>query len=194
MNRSSVALCNLRAVVILIVLAFHSVLPYSPLCRPPRIPSIARLICGSPFHRGQPAMVRLRPVLRLAGCGSDHPDVFPLGAVRAVKPCAQGKLEVSVGPPAADWLPFVLAVVFLRRSPIIPPIARLPLTPASNAFWQHWLALPFWPSGPQWFLCELLAFNILAAAMHGFVPGWDQRLVRLVAFAGGNPIRFLSFW
>jgi len=28
MNRSSIALCNLRAFVIIIVLAFHSVLPY----------------------------------------------------------------------------------------------------------------------------------------------------------------------
>jgi surface polysaccharide O-acyltransferase-like enzyme len=36
-----------------------------------------------------------------------------------------------------------------------------------------------------------LAFNILAVAMHRFVPGWDQCLVRLVAFAGGNPVRFL---
>src|SRR4029450_1896686 len=60
-------------------------------------------MAGLSDHR-QPAMVRLRPVLRLAGCRSDDPDVFPLGPVRAVKPCQQGKLEVLVRPPAADWL------------------------------------------------------------------------------------------
>jgi peptidoglycan/LPS O-acetylase OafA/YrhL len=62
--------------------------------------------------------------------------------------------------------------------------------PSVNAYWQHWLALPFWPNGPQWFLCQLMALNLLAAALHRFAPGWSERLVRLVAFAGGNPVRF----
>jgi len=39
-------------------------------------------------------------------------------------------------------------------------------------------------------LWQLLALNMLAAAMQRFVPGWGERLVRLGAFAGGNPIRF----
>jgi hypothetical protein len=35
--------------------------------------------------------------------------------------------------------------------------------PGLAAFWQHWLALPFWPSGPPWFLWVLLVFNLIAA-------------------------------
>ena len=45
-------------------------------------------------------------------------------------------------------------------------------------------------TGRQWFLGQLLAFNILAVVLHRFVPGWDQQLVRPVACAGRNPIRF----
>ena len=192
MSRSSIALVNLRAVVILIVLAFHSVLPYLASLPPAAYPFDERALSMAGFSdRGQPAMVRLRPVLRLAGCGSDDPDVFPLGPVRAVKPCAQGKLEVLVGPSAADWPAVRAGRHFSCAARLLSRLSqRLPSTPASNAYWQHWLALPFWPCGPQWFLGQLLAFNVLAAAMHRFVPGWDQRLVRLVAFVGGNPVRF----
>ena len=43
--------------------------------------------------------------------------------------------------------------------------------PSLAAYWQHWLALPFWPCGPQWFLWQLLAFNVLAAGLQRFVPG-----------------------
>jgi glucan biosynthesis protein C len=88
-------------------------------------------------------------------------------------------------------LPFVLAVVFLAPLAYYAAYRTTAVDLGLDAYWQHWLALPFWPCGPQWFLGQLLAFNILAVAMHRFVPGWDQCLVRLVAFAGGNPVRFL---
>src|ERR1019366_2657886 len=54
-------------------------------------------------YRRQPSLVRLRPVLRLAGLELDDSHVFPLRPVRVAKPCAQGKLDVPVGSPAADW-------------------------------------------------------------------------------------------
>jgi glucan biosynthesis protein C len=88
-------------------------------------------------------------------------------------------------------LPFVLAVIFLAPLAYYAAYRTTAVDPGLDAYWQHLLALPFWPSGPQWFLGQLLAFNVLAAAMHRFAPGWDQRLVRPVAPAGGNPVRFL---
>ena len=45
-----------------------------------------------------------------------------------------------------------------------------------RAYWQHWLALPFWPCGPQWFLWQLLALNVLAAGLHRFARDWSERL------------------
>jgi hypothetical protein len=87
-------------------------------------------------------------------------------------------------------IPFALTVIFLAPLAYYPAYRATAIDPSLNAYWQHWLSLPFWPSGPQWFLWQLLAFNILAAAMHGVVPGWRERLVRLVASASENPIRF----
>ncbi len=87
-------------------------------------------------------------------------------------------------------LPFALAVIFLAPLAYYAAYRTTAVDPGLGAYWQHWRALPFWPCGPQWFLGQLLAFNILAAATHRFVPGWDRLLVRLVAFAGGNPVRF----
>ena len=42
--------------------------------------------------------------------------------------------------------------------------------PSVSAFWRHWTALPFWPCGPQWFLCQLLALNLLAAVLYRYAP------------------------
>src|SRR5260370_10540314 len=40
--------------------------------------------------------------------------------------------------------------------------------PGLTAYWQHWLALPFWPSGPPWFVWVLLVFALSAAALYRF--------------------------
>src|SRR5674476_233032 len=52
-------------------------------------------------HRGQPPLVRLRLVLRLAGYKLNGFDVFPLRPVRVAMSCAQRNLDVSVEAPTA---------------------------------------------------------------------------------------------
>src|SRR5450759_3747681 len=52
-------------------------------------------------HRGQPPLVRLRLVLRLAGYKLNGFDVFPLRPIRVAKSCAQRNLDVSVEAPTA---------------------------------------------------------------------------------------------
>jgi hypothetical protein len=61
-----------------------------------------------------------------------------------------------------------------------------------SAYWQHLTALPFWPCGPQWFLWQLLALNVLAAGLHRFAPGWTESLGRLAASARAHPIQFFG--
>lgn len=76
-------------------------------------------------------------------------------------------------------LPFALVVIFLM------PIAHYPVyrvsavDPSVSAYWRHWLALPFWPSGPPWFLWVLLVFDFAAAALFKFAPGLGDVLSRL---------------
>lgn len=86
-------------------------------------------------------------------------------------------------------LPMAFAIIFLAPLAYYAAFRTTAADPGVDAYWLAWQALPFWPCGPQWFLGQLLAFNILAAVTHRFVPGRDRRLVRLVAFTGGNPVR-----
>ena len=60
-------------------------------------------------------------------------------------------------------LPLVLVVVLLMPVTYYPTYLVTAADPSVSAYWQHWTALPFWPCGPQWFLWQLLALNVLAA-------------------------------
>jgi hypothetical protein len=48
----------------------------------------------------------------------------------------------------------------------------LPVTAADPTIAEYWqfMALPLWPSGPQWFLWQLLTLNILGAVLYRFWP------------------------
>ena len=80
-------------------------------------------------------------------------------------------------------LPLVLVVVFLMPVTYYPTYLVTAADPSVSAYWQHLTALPFWPCGPQWFLWQLLALNVLAAgaaslrAAHGAKAsaGWRHR-------------------
>ena len=67
-------------------------------------------------------------------------------------------------------MPFVLAVLILIPVAYYPSYRASAGGPSLDAYWQSWLALPFWPCGPQWFLWQLLILNVLAAALYRLVP------------------------
>ena len=59
------------------------------------------------------------------------------------------------------------------------PVYRIAAVDSSwSAFWFHWTALPFWPSGPMWFLWLLLTLNIAVAALYVLAPRSIEFLVR----------------
>jgi hypothetical protein len=193
MSRSSIAIVNLRAVVILIVLAFHSVLPYLA-----SLPPAAYQFDNAPYQ-----WLAFPIVDSQRWFGFDLFCAWQDVGLMSLMFFLSGLFVPSSLGRKGSWkflsdrllrigIPFVLAVIFLAPLAYYPTYRTTAVDPGLNAYWQHWLALPFWPNGPQWFLGQLLAFNVLAVAMHRFVPGWDQRLVRLVAFAGGNPVRFFA--
>ncbi|MGZ3359662.1 MAG: acyltransferase family protein [Xanthobacteraceae bacterium] len=191
MSRSSIAIVNLRAVVILIVLAFHSVLPYLAF-----LPPAAYQFDSAPYlWLAFPIVDSQRWFAFDLFCAWQDVGLMSLmfflsGLFVPSSLGRKGSWKFLSDRLLRIGIPFVLAVMFLAPLAYYPTYRATAVDPSLNAYWQHWLALPFWPNGPQWFLGQLLAFNVLAVAMHRFVPGWDQRLVRLVAFAGGNPIRF----
>ncbi|MGO9356620.1 MAG: acyltransferase family protein [Xanthobacteraceae bacterium] len=191
MNGSSVALSNLRAVVIIVVLAFHSVLPYLA-----SLPAVAYPFDSAPYlWQAFPIVDRHRWFGFDLFCAWQDLSLMALMFFLSglfVLPSLVRKGGWSF---LADRLlrigaPCALAIIVLSPLAYYPAYRVTAVDPGVSAYWQHWLSLPFWPCGPQWFLCQLVAFNILAVVMHRFAPGWGERLARLVAIASENPIRF----
>ncbi len=192
MSRSSVALVNLRAVVIIIVLAFHSVLPYLA-----SLPAAAYPFDSAPYRwLAFPIVDNQRWFGFDLFCAWQDVSLMTLmfflsGLFVPSSLARKGSWKFLSDRLLRIGLPLALAVLFLAPLAYYPAYRTTAVDPSLDAYWQHWLALPFWPSGPQWFLGQLLAFNVLAAALYRLAPGWDQPLVRLAAFAGGNPVRFV---
>src|SRR5262249_61824432 len=75
-------------------------------------------------------------------------------------------------------VPFVLGVYLLMPVAHYPVYRATAVDPSWSAFWAHWRALPFSPSGPLWFLWQLLLLDTAAAALYrlgsraggGFLP------------------------
>jgi hypothetical protein len=89
-------------------------------------------------------------------------------------------------------LPFALAVGLLM------PVAHYPIYRATaadtsvTAYWQHLLALPFWPSGPPWFLWVLLVFDVGAAALYAFARRSGEALGQIVSKLSARPAAFVT--
>jgi peptidoglycan/LPS O-acetylase OafA/YrhL len=88
--------------------------------------------------------------------------------------------------------PLVLVIAILTPLAYYATYLATAVDPSFSAFWRDWLALPFWPVGPQWFLVLLLLMNLIVAALHRFAPGLRDRLFAFTARVGDNPIRFFA--
>ena len=167
---TSVALDNLRAVVIVIVLVFHSVLAY---------------VAWAPAAAGfdsPPYDWRSFPIVddrRFFGfdlfCAWQ--DVYLMSLMFLLS-------GLFVWPSLVrkkDWaflrdrvlrlgLPFGFGIAVLMPLAIYPVYRVNAADPSLAAYWQALLALPFWPNGPLWFIWQLLALNLIAAALHWMAP------------------------
>jgi acyltransferase-like protein len=192
MSRSSIALTNLRAIVILIVLAFHSVLPY-----------LASLPAG-PFAFDRPPYQWLAfPIVdneRWFGfdlfCAWQDVGLMSLmfllsGLFVPSSLQRKGAAGFLVDRLIRIGLPILPAVVLLAPLAYFAAYRTTAVDPGLAAYWQHWLALPFWPCGPQWFLGQLLAVSLFTAALYWAFPGARQPFAAAVSVIGGDPGRFL---
>jgi peptidoglycan/LPS O-acetylase OafA/YrhL len=87
-------------------------------------------------------------------------------------------------------VPFVFGVYLLMPVAYYPVYRLTAADPGWPAFWSHWIALPFWPTGPIWFLWCLLVLNLAAAALFRLAPGAGELLTRLSAAAAAHPGQF----
>jgi glucan biosynthesis protein C len=170
MPRSSLALGNLRAFVILLVLSFHSVLAY------------LRFLPARPYAFDKPPYLwRTIPIIdshRWFGfdlyCAWQ--DVFLMSLFFLLSGLfvwpslrRKGALRFLYGRVLRLGVPFALVVALLMPITLYPTYLQTASDPSVAAYWRQWLALPFWPCGPMWFLGLLLVADFVSAA--GARPG-----------------------
>ena len=190
-SRSSLALNNLRAFVIIIVIAFHSVLAYLGSLGPFAFP-----FDNSPYQwRAFPIVDNHRWFGFDVFCAWQDVYLmalmFFLSALFAWPSLVRKGTRKFLGDRFSRLgVPFVFAVIIVMPLALYPVYRVTAADPGLVAYGQHFLALPFWPNGPMWFLWQLLALSILAAAVHRFAPNLVDRLARLSSFAGSRPGRY----
>jgi glucans biosynthesis protein C len=191
--RASLALDNLRAFVILLVLAFHSVLAY------------LNFLPASPFPFDSPPYLwRSFPIVdSRRWFGFDlfcaWQDVFLMSLFFFLSGLFVWRSLSRKGTAVFFFdrvlrigLPFALVVALLMPAALYPTYLQTAVAPGLIAYWRHWLALPFWPSGPVWFLWLLLLADIIAVGLHNLTPRWGDTLVRLSSGAGTHPARYFA--
>jgi peptidoglycan/LPS O-acetylase OafA/YrhL len=191
MPKSSLALANLRGFAILMVVAFHSFIAY--LGSQPAAPL--------PFDR-PPYGWQVNPIVdseRWFGfdlfCAFEYVHLMHLmfflsGLFVWSSLLRKGGRRFVYDRFLRLGIPFVIGIYLLMPVAYYPVYLVTGTDPSWSAFWSQWMALPFWPSGPMWFLWFLLALNIAAAALYWLAPRSGEFLGRLAVEAEAHPGRF----
>jgi Acyltransferase family len=191
MTKTSVALNNLRAIVILVVLAFHSVLAYLSFLGPAAFP-----FNKSPYEWRAFAIVDSQRWLGFdVFCAWQDVYLmslmFFLSALFTASSLSRKGGRRFLGSRFQRLgVPFIFAVVVVMPLALYPTYRVTSADPSLAAYARHYLALPFWPVGPMWFLWQLLALTVLAAALNRFAPRGLALLGRWAASAGAHPSRY----
>ncbi len=192
-GKSALALTNLRAVVIVIVVAFHSALAYLgsqgtqafPFDEPP-FKWRAFPILDSHHWFGFDIFCAWQDVYLMA-------LMFFLSALftwpsltrkQSKKYLIDRFLRLGV--------PLAFALIVMVPIAIYPAYRVTATDPGVIAYAHHLLALPFWPNGPMWFLWLLLALTVFAAALHRFAPRLVTVLAHVSASADIRPGRYFA--
>jgi glucan biosynthesis protein C len=189
-----VSLSNLRAIVIIIVVAFHSSLAYliwapNPTAGFDQIPYSWQAFPIVDVHRW---------IVLDVFCAWQDVSLMALMFLLSGLLTVGSLLRKKTVTYLSDrlWrigLPFVLAIVFLSPLSFYPAYLVRTSDPSIIGFWKQWNALPVWPAGPQWFLWLLLVFNAMAAVLYSIYPTYVDRLRRLATWLSERPFRLFTF-
>ena len=193
MSKSNVALGNLRAVVIVIVLAFHSALAYLA-----SVPAQTSPFGEAPFTwQAFPVVDTHRWMGFDVFCAWQDVSLMSLmfllsGLLASGSLRRKGSWTYISDRMWQIGVPFLLAIIFLSPLAFYPAYLARTAQPTFFGFWHQWFSLPFWPSGPEWFLWQLLAANVVAAILFAVAPRSLDALSRFAAWAGQQPVKFFG--
>ena len=191
MSKPNVALNNLRAVVIVVVLAFHSALAYLA-----SVPAQTSPFGAAPFTwQAFPVVDPQRWMGFDIFCAWQDVSLMSLMFFLSGLLAAGSLRRKGAWTYVSDRLwrigvPFVAAIIFLSPLAFYPAYLARTAQPSFSGFWHQWFSLPFWPSGPEWFLWQLLVANGIAAVVFAVAPRVLEAFSRLAAWAGEHPVRF----
>jgi glucan biosynthesis protein C len=193
MRRASAAVDNLRAVVIVMVLAFHAMMAY------------VAFLPAHPFaFDAPPYLWRAFPIVdQQRWFGFDlfcaWLDVFLMSFFYMLSGLFVWSSLSRKGPAAflqdrllRLGLPFAAVVMLLMPLTLYPTYIQSTGDATIAGYWRAWLDLPFWPSGPVWFLWLLALWDVLAAAVYPLVRRHSDRVLRLSFYARQRPAVFLG--
>ena len=193
MSQASLALSNLRGIVIVIVLAFHSSLAYLA-----SVPAPSTRFDQAPYTwQAFPIVDTHRWIGFDIFCAWQDVSLMALMFFLSGLFVAPGLLRKGCWTFVTDriWrigVPFVLVILLLSPLALYPAYSVRTVDPNVIGFWKEWISLPFWPTGPEWFLCLLLIMNMMAAGLYAVTPGYIKPLGRLAAWACERPIKFFA--
>lgn len=191
--RASVGIDNLRGVVIVMVLAFHAMLAY------------VAFLPHHPFaFDAPPYLWRAFPIVdgqRWFGfdlfCA--WLDVFLMSFFYLLSGLFVWSSLSRKGPAAflqdrllRLGLPFAAVVMLLMPLALYPSFVQSTGDSTIASYWRAWLGLPFWPSGPVWFLWLLILWDVLAAGVYLLLRQRGDRVLRLSSCARQRPTVFLG--
>jgi surface polysaccharide O-acyltransferase-like enzyme len=178
-SRSSMALDNLRGIVILIVLGFHSALAYVSWNSAPAVP-----FDSPPYNwRAFPIVDPQRFFGFDLMCAWQ--DVYLMALMfflsgLFVWPSLQRKGVSSFVRERALRLgiPYAFGIAVVIPIAVYPAYRATAMGPGIASYWHALMGLPFWPNGPLWFLWQLLALNLIAALVFWLAPDAARTLGR----------------
>jgi peptidoglycan/LPS O-acetylase OafA/YrhL len=192
-RRASAAIDNLRGIVVLMVIAVHSVLAYAAYAPSRPAPFVSAPWLWQTFpvvdsHRFIGfdifcawANIFLMPLFFLVSGFFVWKSIERNGAPRfALRRAAR------LGPP------FILGVALIMPIAIYPAYAERTAHPAFSDYLRQLRDLPFWPDGPLWFLFVLLIFDWLAACLFVASPSARNSVRLLAILARRTPAQFLA--
>jgi glucans biosynthesis protein C len=192
--QSSLAIDNLRAIVILLVLAFHSALaylsflPHHPFAfdRPPFLWRAFPIVdehrwIGFDLFCAWLDVFLMSLFFLLSGL-----FVWPSLTRKGVSAFLAGRI-VRIG------LPCTVIVLLVMPVALYPSyLESAATTPSLADFRQYLGALPLWPVGPMWFLWLLLIWDLTAAGLFQAMHRRRDAVPLASAYARRHPGRFLA--
>jgi glucans biosynthesis protein C len=84
-------------------------------------------------------------------------------------------------------IPFVIGVYLVMPIAFYPVYRVTAVDPSWSSFWAHWSALPITPTGPMWFLWFLIALDCCAAVIYTSMSGRSDFVAALIGKVTAQP-------